>query len=440
MKNVPVDTDEMCLCTDAEDIDYKKYPQWLHVDDVYMHRNAIEQKIKKYQLQLRIRYNIPEDWRMMCQFMYLLIELCPQTVRYGNMRKIKYADVEKELLYGDCVLNLRELYRLWTREGEIEDGRDDIGIEVGDMEVMRYREALSNFYTDWYDQKNGNYFQHTCFVPDEEIQKFAIQRTIVNNRYWRNYWKAHPEQNESEEPSMGQLLLEDYFDKTHAEDVDDDDIGEILPEDDIPEWMIEPMRFDYMIIINTQIWPRILATQWAPMQQTKEFTKIKKLFKSYFDDNCKLGLLTNNQKVSEKMGVKYKERLLETSNTMMKDNLQLMIQFNIGDKYRMFVRLMRNLLMILETAQVYNKERSQVFIYNFEYMREHGGQFDRHFGAYNVKSLVKNMDYPEDWLTYFEQMWYNFKYPYHTEDEIKRKFGLEFLKVRMDWNEFYNKK
>ena len=371
--------------------------------------------------------------------MYLLIQLKPKGVRYTNQRKFKYARREHECLYGFCSYNIQELHKLWTRNGEIGEGRDDI--EVGDMETMRYRNAFSNFYTDWYDTRAPqNILDHNCFISDEDIQKFAVQRTIVNNRYWRNYWKAHPEQNESEEPSMGQLLLEDYFDKTRAEDVEDDDIGEILPEDDIPEWMIEPMRFDYMIIINTYIWSRVLATQWAPMQQTKEFTKIKKLFKSYFDDDCKLGLLTNNQKASERMGVKYKEKLFDTSTTMMNDNLQLMIQFNIGDKYRMFVRLMRNLLMILETAQVYNKERSQVFIYNFEYMREHGGQFDRHFGAYNVKSLVKNMDYPEDWLTYFEQMWYNFKYPYHTEDEIKRKFGLEFLKVRMDWNEFYNKK
>ena len=81
-----------------------------------------------------------------------------------------------------------------------------------------------------------------------------------------------------------------------------------------------------------------------------------------------------------------------------------------------------------------------MLIYNFEYMREHGGQFDRHFGAYNVKNIVEKIEYPEHWLAHFEQMWYNFKYPYHTEDEIKRKFGLEFLKVRMEWNDFYNKK
>lgn len=164
------------------------------------------------------------------------------------------------------------------------------------------------------------------------------------------------------------------------------------------------------------------------------------MFNNYFDDDCKVGLLTNNRKISEKLGVEFKEQLLETSNTLLKDNLQLMIQFNIGDQYRMFVRLMRNLMLILDKAQVYQKERTQLFIYNFEYMREHGGQFDRHFGAYNVKNIVEKIEYPEHWLAHFEQMWYNFKYPYHTEDEIKRKFGLEFLKVRMEWNDFYNKK
>ena len=95
------------------------------------------------------------------------------------------------------------------------------------------------------------------------------------------------------------------------------------------------------------------------------------------------------EEISEKLGVEFKEQLLETSNTLLKDNLQLMIQFNIGDQYRMFVRLMRNLMLILDKAQVYQKERTQLFIYNFEYMREHGGQFDRHFGAYNVKNIVE---------------------------------------------------
>ena len=80
------------------------------------------------------------------------------------------------------------------------------------------------------------------------------------------------------------------------------------------------------------------------------------MFNNYFDDDCKVGLLTNNRKISEKLGVEFKEQLLETSNTLLKDNMQLMIQFNIGDQYRMFVRLMRNLMLILDKAQVYQKE------------------------------------------------------------------------------------
>ena len=52
---------------------------------------------------------------------------------------------------------------------------------------------------------------------------------------------------------MGRILLEDYLDRVKADDVEDDDIEEIKADDDTPEWMIEPMQFDYMIIINAQI-------------------------------------------------------------------------------------------------------------------------------------------------------------------------------------------
>ena len=70
LEHVAVDHDEMCLCCDSQDVDYDKNPQWLWVNDVYMYDsdnlNRLENKIKKYQLQLRIRYNIPEDFRVIC--------------------------------------------------------------------------------------------------------------------------------------------------------------------------------------------------------------------------------------------------------------------------------------------------------------------------------------------------------------------------------------
>jgi len=215
--------------------------------------NRLENKIKKYQLQLRIRYNIPEDFRVICQFIYLLIEMIPQKAKITNQRKFKYARLEYECLYGFCSQNIWELHKLWSREGEVSEDTDDI--EIGDMEVTRYRQALSNFYTDWYDKREPqSILDHNCFISDDDIVKFAIQRTKVNNQYWRNYWKAHPEQqNESVEITMGQILLEDYLDRVKADDVEDDDIEEIKADDDTPEWMIEPMQFDYMIIINAQI-------------------------------------------------------------------------------------------------------------------------------------------------------------------------------------------
>jgi hypothetical protein len=59
------------------------------------------------------------------------------------------------------------LPELWGRDGETSDGEDNINI--GNTELTFYREALSNFYTNEFDEEH-EYSSRNCTISLEDIR------------------------------------------------------------------------------------------------------------------------------------------------------------------------------------------------------------------------------------------------------------------------------